>query len=323
MILGKGEHTYQFKALTDLWIGSVTFEEKDDQIKEKIGPNRLITTGLLGSIRWWFEVLVRGLGGSACDPTDTKCEDRNHCVACEIFGCTGWARKFRFEVLGEDGKIKTDQIKQNQIFSLRFTPLRPICDEEWNLLDATLRLIAEYGAIGGKTVFKPTDQSGRASKPHHKDYGLVQMTTPQQLDGLSRGVLETYLSKWRNIDRGDFAWASLQRFWCVNGRYLGRQGNESTFNQVLGRRVAKNQGQRLVNPNDEISKWLAGSQQESKKVFSFKHPARTFGFVNPRLIDFDFDAMKQRLQGVWGKDGWEFLAGEEIIDQLLPKEDRS
>ncbi len=33
---------------------------------------RLITTGLLGSLRWWLEVLVRGLGGSACDPTDEK-----------------------------------------------------------------------------------------------------------------------------------------------------------------------------------------------------------------------------------------------------------
>ncbi len=315
MILGKDEQTWQFKAVTNLWTGSV--DGKHD---------RLVTTGLLGSIRWWFEVLVRGLGGYACDPTDTKCEGRNHCIVCEFFGCTGWARKFRFEVLGEDGKIKTDQIKQNQIFSLRFTLLRPI-REEWTLLDATLRLIAEYGAIGGKTVFKPvfkpTDEPGRERKLHHKDYGLVRMTGPQQFDGLSRGVLETYLYKWRKINHGDFAWASLQHFWCVNGRYLGRQGNDkSTFNQVLGRQEAKSQGQRLVNSKDEISRWLAGSQQESKKVFSFKNPARTFGFVRPGL--FDFDAMKKRLQGVWGKDGWEFLAGEKIIDQLFVKEeDRS
>ena len=322
MNLGKGEHIYQFKALTDLWTGSVTFEEKEGQIKEKIGPDRLITTGLLGSIRWWFEVLVRGLGGYACDPTNTKCEGQQHCAVCELFGCTGWARRFRFDVLDRNGNIKTDQIKQNQIFSLYFTPLHPICIQEWTLLEATLRLIAEYGAIGGKTVFKPTDQSSRASKLHHKDFGLVRMTRPQQFDGPSRGVLETYLSKWRKINHGDFAWASLQHFWCVNGRYLGRQGNDkSTFNQVLGRQEAKNQGQRLINPNDQISKWLAGSQQESKKIFSFKHPPRTFGFIKSGLIDFD--AMKKRLQAVWGKDGWEFLTGEEIIDRLLPKKDHS
>jgi len=180
MTMANGERTYQLKVLTDLWTGSVTLEEKNGQIKKKTGPDHLITTGMLGSIRWWFEVLVRGLNGNACDPTDTKCEDRKHCVVCELFGCTGWARKFRFEVLDGNGNAKADQIKQNETFSIRFTPLRPIRIEEWTLLDATLRLIADYGAIGGKTVFKPTDEPSRASKMHHKDYGLVQMTTSRQ-----------------------------------------------------------------------------------------------------------------------------------------------
>lgn len=321
MTIANGERTYQFTALTDLWTGSVTLEETGGQIKEKTGPDRLITTGLVGSIRWWFEVLVRGLGGTACDPNDTKCEDRKHCVVCELFGCTGWARKFRFEALVENGNIKTDQIKQNQTFSLRFTPLRPIRIEEWALLDATLRLIAEYGAIGGKTIFKPTDESSRASKLHHKDYGLVQMGTSQQFDGPGRGELETYLSKWLKLNHGEFAWASLQNFWCVNGKYLGRKdNNKSTFNQVLGRQEAKNQGQQLANRNDGIARWLAGSQQKSKKVFSFKNPARTFGFVTPNLIDFA--EMKKRLREAWS-DLDDFREGPAILDDLLPKEDRS
>jgi CRISPR-associated protein Csb2 len=46
-------HEYELKALTDIWTGDANRE-----------GNRLITTGLLGSIRWWFEVLVRGLGES-------------------------------------------------------------------------------------------------------------------------------------------------------------------------------------------------------------------------------------------------------------------
>ena len=319
----KGPICYQFKMLTDLWTGSVVIEEKDGKIKEKTVPDRLITTGLLGSIRWWFEVLVRGLGGYACDPTDTKCEGRNHCVVCELFGCTGWARKFRFEVLDEEGKVKKEQIKKNDEFQLRFTPLRPICVEEWTLLDATLRLIAEYGAIGGKTVFKPTDVPSRSSKLHHKDFGLVQISTSQQFDRADRRTLETYLPKWRKLDHREFAWASLQHFWCVNGRYLGRRGNNnSTFNQVLGRQEAKKQGQHLVHHNDGTTRWLAGSQRESKKVFSFKNPPRTFGFVKPGLIDLD--TIKQRLQNVWGKDGWELLTEERIIDQLFAKEeDRS
>jgi CRISPR-associated protein Cmr1 len=313
--MANGVRTYQFKALTDLWTGDL-----------KGKRNRLITTGLLGSIRWWFEVLVRGLGGNACDPTDTKCEDRNHCVVCELFGCTGWARKFRFEVLDKNGNIRearnnaetkiSPQIKKDEEFSLRFTPLRPIRVEEWTLLDATLRLIADYGAIGGKTVFKPTDESSRAGRLHHNDYGLVQMVTSKQYDGKGRDDLGKYLSKWRKPKHGEFAWASLQHFWCVNGKYLAREdNNKSTFNQVLGRQEAKDHGHKLAIRNDGIARWLAGSQQKSKKVFSFKTPPRTFGFVKPGLIDFK--DMKQRLKTAWEQNGWVFLTRDKIIDQLF------
>jgi len=341
MTMANSERTYQFKALTDLWTGSVTLEEKNGQISARTGHDRLITTGLLGSIRWWFEVLVRGLGGSACDPTDTKCEGRNHCVVCELFGCTGWARKFRFEVLDKNGNIRearnnaetkiSPQIKKDEEFSLRFTPLRPIRGEEWALLDATLRLIAEYGAIGGKTVFKPTDESSRADKLHHKDYGLVQMATPQQYDGTGRDDLGKYLSKWRKLNHGEFAWASLQHFWCVNGKYLARRqnGNSSSFNCVIGRPEPKQQS----GQNDS---WIAGRrpdrsnnvEAESKKVLSFKNPARTFGFVKPGRTDADtkkeFEEMKKRLDSVWGLNGWDFLSRDKIIGQLFAgKEDRS
>ncbi|NLX19889.1 MAG: type III-B CRISPR module RAMP protein Cmr1 [Desulfobulbus sp.] len=343
-MINSAARTYRLTALTDLWTGDINGKS-----------NRLITTGLLGSIRWWFEVLVRGLGGSACDPTDTKCEGRNHCVVCELFGCTGWARKFRFEVLDENGKARTKQIKKDEKsrdeksrdeksrdekFSLRFTPLRPIQREEWALLDITLCLIAEYGAIGGKTVFKPTyepgrlkekhrDEPGRSEKTHHQDYGLVQMVTPRRFAETRRDDLEKYLSKWKKPNHGKFAWASLQHFWHVDGKYLGRIDNsKSTFNQVLGRQEAKRQGQKLLDPNDSIAKWLAGSQQESKKVFSFKNPARTFGFVKPGKTAAEtkkeFEEMKKRLDSAWGQNGWDFLDGDKIIDQLFTeKEGRS
>lgn len=81
------EKTYTLKALTDLWTGN--YQRK---------PDRTILTGLLGSVRWWFEALVRGLGGSACDPTadGVRCPDKQgHYVVCELFGRTSWARKFR------------------------------------------------------------------------------------------------------------------------------------------------------------------------------------------------------------------------------------
>ena len=358
MTSAKGERTYQLKALTDLWTGSVTLEEKNGQIKEKTESDHPITTGLLGSIRWWFEVLVRGLNDNACDPTVTICKDRKHCVVCELFGCTGWARKFRFEVLDENGGTKADQIKQNQIkqnqtFSLRFTPLRPIRPEEWTLLDATLHLIAEYGAIGGKTVFKPTDEPSRMRETHHQDYGIVEiLKVDPPITNLNVAEVKKYVreERWRKPESkakdADLAWASLKCFWFVGGKTLTRENTSaSSFNKVLGRKESKacrdcgqvhnppnkcpetkrhpkRESEHLVNRNDEISKWLAGSQQESKKVFSFKNPARTFGFVNPGLIDFN--TMKQRLTNAWGQNGWDFLAGDMIIDQLFAgKADRS
>ncbi|KXS44917.1 MAG: hypothetical protein AWU58_1114 [Methanohalophilus sp. T328-1] len=96
-------------------------------------------TGILGSMRWWYEAVIRGYGGTACDPTDTNCDKDSHCDACELFGCTGWARKFRFEIDESGNTVK-----------LKFKPLRKINTVEWALLNKTLNIIADYGAIGGK-----------------------------------------------------------------------------------------------------------------------------------------------------------------------------
>jgi len=401
---------FKLKALTDIWTGDVNRQ-----------GNRLIATGLLGSIRWWFEVLVRGLGGRACDPTlsEVRCpassktpsELGHHCVVCELFGCTGWARKFRFDVLDETGQPKSSQIKAKDIFILRFTELRPIREEEWCLLGLTLRLIAEYGAIGGKTVLKPSHEPGLADldlsdfeesngevrvrsarrglplrsgdiiiqiasqpvtslndlkravtgkthaepvsvkikrdgnslsvdtwfgKRHHRDYGLMETIEPSPICRKTEKDLRRYVSlrpKWREVfhsytdDQGrrhDFSWASLTNFWCVKGRHLARQdANTSTFNKVIGRQEPKDLAQRLRNNATEFDKWLAGRQQESKKVFSFKEPPHTFGFVNPGLQDsnqrpLDFNEIRRRLKQVWPNfQDSEFLDGQTILQSLL------
>jgi len=319
---------FKLKALTDIWTGDVNRQ-----------GNRLIATGLLGSIRWWFEVLVRGLGGKACDPTlpgvrcpassKTPSEPGHHCVVCELFGCTGWARKFRFEVLDKNGELKQSQIEAGDIFILRFTELRPIREEEWCLLGLTLRLIADYGAIGGKTVFKPTDEQNRQNAFHHKDFGLISVEAPSTIHCVGEKALEAYVrdGKWRaDFNDSDFSWASLTNFWCVKGRYLARQdANTSTFNKVIGRQEPKDLAQRLRNNATEFDKWLAGRQQESKKVFSFKEPPeaqRTFGFVNPRLRvhnrPLNFDEIRKRLKYVWPNfQGTKFLEGPMILESLL------
>lgn len=81
------EYIVKIKPLTPIWTGDA--ERKGTTLRE---------TGIIGSLRWWYEALIRGLGGTACDPTKTECKDKNRCVVCELFGCTGWARKFLLHI---------------------------------------------------------------------------------------------------------------------------------------------------------------------------------------------------------------------------------
>ncbi|MCW7078383.1 MAG: type III-B CRISPR module RAMP protein Cmr1 [Canidatus Methanoxibalbensis ujae] len=163
------EFIVKIKPLTPIWTGDENRECKT-----------LRETGMLGSLRWWYEALVRGLGGSACDSTsDNRCPDKdgNHCDVCELFGCMGWARKFRLEiesinlaVIPKNLKIKIGTRKKRVIrkrekylireveglmadgdIILKFMPLREISQNEWALLNKILQIIADYSALGAKT----------------------------------------------------------------------------------------------------------------------------------------------------------------------------
>jgi CRISPR-associated protein Cmr1 len=340
-------HTYEIEALTDVWTGDV-----------KGRPGRLITTGLLGSIRWWFEVLVRGLGGSVCDPSNTKCIEDTHCVVCEFFGCTGWARKFRFDVVNESDTALQAQIKAGEKFKLRFTPLRHIREKERTLLELTLRLISDHGAVGGKMVSKPTDEESRQGEIHHQDFGLIELA--RSLDGgpsTTKDALRGYVndSRWLRPSQEGMSWASLTNFWAVRGQYLARQDvDRSTFNDALKREPSKRRegcGQRhdapakrhnagkhpkrlsesMLTGAKDADRWIAGDQQVSKKIFSFKSFPRTFGFINPngRKDQVTLQELKERLGAAWRRtiveeevaEGDErsiqLLTGSTIIEKLL------
>jgi len=103
------------QTLTPLWTGGV--DGAMDRIHE---------AGIVGSLRWWYEAIVRGLGGQACDPTEHPCSlsgdnlkvyeqaikngkavrqalsEAKICDACQLFGCTGWRRRFRLQVSAQD-----------------------------------------------------------------------------------------------------------------------------------------------------------------------------------------------------------------------------
>ncbi|MCB0047679.1 MAG: type III-B CRISPR module RAMP protein Cmr1 [Caldilineaceae bacterium] len=82
------------RTLTPIWTGGVETGTMD----------RIHETGIIGSLRWWYEAIVRGLGSDACDPTSHSCiydpEKPNNglCDVCQLFGATGWRRRFRLAV---------------------------------------------------------------------------------------------------------------------------------------------------------------------------------------------------------------------------------
>jgi len=84
----------KIRTLTPLWTGGV--DRTCDRLHE---------TGIIGSLRWWFETIVRGLGGTDCDPSQHTCiydpEKANNglCDVCQVFGATGWRRRFRLTIV--------------------------------------------------------------------------------------------------------------------------------------------------------------------------------------------------------------------------------
>lgn len=109
----------ELQTLTPLWTGGS--DKKVDRIHE---------TGLLGSLRWWYEALVRGLGGDVCDSVSSSCvldakkytEGKNRglterellryaglCDACQLFGATGWRRRFRLSINGGEHLFAKDK----------------------------------------------------------------------------------------------------------------------------------------------------------------------------------------------------------------------
>lgn len=153
----------QCRPLTPLWTGNA--DKRCDQIRE---------TGLCGSLRWWYEAMLRGSGLNACDPSRGTCVyDVNKglasiCHACQLFGCTGYSRRVRIEVV--EGGSGASELKELRLsnpgnqphrgwriplictssFRLKIVPLfRTGADTEG--LALTFRLIEKYGAFGAKT----------------------------------------------------------------------------------------------------------------------------------------------------------------------------
>ena len=286
----------RLKALTPLWTGGV--DRRSDRIHE---------TGIIGSLRWWYEALLRGLDGPACDPSGHDCKGESHCAACELFGCTGWARKFRFEVRDEGGRLAQKPIQSGQHVVFRFVPLKPLHPEEVTLLWRTIQLIARYGSIGGKTILKPSEDPRKNVKPHHMDYGLIELVNSFPEGLWNRRALEAYLrNDFRKCSNRE--WPNLRCFWFVQGKTLTRREHNAI--------VKRDPKGRYQLEAAALHKWLGGAQQRSKKIFAFHtlDAQRTWGYARSA------GELDQVIQMVRSETGWvetDFKRGSVVLDELI------
>lgn len=283
------------QTLTPLWTGGI------DQTSD-----RLHETGLIGSLRWWYEALVRGLGGYACDPTsDKRCPDKEgkHCAACELFGCTGWARKFRVRVVDEDGRLAIEAVQANQTITLQFLELRPMFEEERWLLSKAVWVAATYGALGGKTTHKP--QKG----PMGEDYGVakwIQASETQKPEEIS-----AFLQQFRQ-GHHQHSYPNLNYFFFFSSVFLSRlQMNPLLGLDPKGRPLPK---------TDDAQKFLQGrrgSDQQgaiSKRLFSFlTNGGRIWGYGKDAQMR---DEIITRIKRQLGSAKYTAKTGKEVLDEL-------
>ncbi|MFO3797077.1 MAG: type III-B CRISPR module RAMP protein Cmr1, partial [Anaerolineales bacterium] len=277
--------------------------------------DRLHETGLIGSLRWWYEALVRGLGGYACDPTsEDRCEydpkkpdppEKQLCAACYLFGCTGWARKFRLRVQDASGQFIQGSLQRNTEFVLEFVELRPISPEEKWLLAKAVEIATKHGALGGKTTLKP--QKG----PMGEDFGIVEWQGASDVPKLATTNWPTFFQKFR---RGKHPpeYPNLAHFFFFSGAFLLRL----QMNPLLG---LDGRGMPLSNL-DDVQKFLQGrrgttqSEAVSKKLFSFRAGGgRIWGYARDAQMR---DKMIARIKDQLGSQRFSVKTGEEVLHEL-------
>lgn len=278
---------FKLKTLTPVWTGGV-----------KRGDNTILhLTGIKGGIRWWYEALMRGLNHYACDPTsndncklETKVLDRNSpsllkikkliCPACYLFGCTGWSGKFIIRLTEQTTDRQIDSLSSGGIpFKLYFIEKKTFEKAERHLLMMTLKLIIKYGAMGGKTVLKPSEKDYKNIAEYgggrHLDYGIVDTFRDESGNDISgipsitiyagemKNEVDVYLNTFvKSASNNKPDWPDLKNFWFVKGDCIRRNEHNKIANRDTN-------GIYTNNP-PELSVFLGGFISKDKGKFSGK-----------------------------------------------------
>lgn len=289
----------QLRTLTPLWTGGVDGS-----------CDRLHETGLLGSLRWWYEALVRGLGGEACDPTEHSCiydEKQPHnglCDACQVFGATGWRRRFRLAVVKDD----TAPLWPSEDCMLNIRP--PDRNRGWFLPPGrmgtlTLRLDGDEATLtllAALLLFM--ERWGNIGAKPQLGYGLFSLTNREELhQRIEAWPWAAFGDHPPNDERPD-----LRRFGFFRYRFTPEK--PGWWSQVPGMRRVAAQVQPLIN------QWqIAPLAPTLKNAWRFHHWQGTphaaqeiFGSLHPKRIRSTVAvSWAYRQAENWEMRGWAWL----------------
>lgn len=182
--------------LTPLWTGGVMTGRMD----------RVQESGIIGGLRWWYEAIVRGLGGEACDPfaenkgckfnpDDKRSPEEQLCPVCWLFGCTGWRRRFQMKIAGNGQPVWSGSPD-----TLNVRP--PDRSRGWFLPpghagDIPLKLLGEENALSRMAaLFLFLEKRGTIGAKPQLGYGCFRITE-------GRDALVEKAAKWKAGDRTD------------------------------------------------------------------------------------------------------------------------
>ncbi|PKP54671.1 MAG: type III-B CRISPR module RAMP protein Cmr1 [Candidatus Altiarchaeales archaeon HGW-Altiarchaeales-3] len=302
----------RIKTLTPIWTGDV--DGKCSKIKE---------TGIIGSLRWWYEALVRGYGGYACDPSSDengfkKCElkeekfnkalksgesaqealDAQICPACQLFGCTGWSRRFRLEITNNvhENFDKNKGFEGN--FDINIIELHSVDESQLLLLWQTFYIIGKYGTIGAKNMLKPSKTC-----KYYDDMGQVEVIWEKSIFGkpnLEKQSVEKIIgeNKKRINKENNSEWPNLKYFLFSPDESLSAEKFVELQN---------------MNPYSKFIKGdMHASPPRANKFASFKNGKRFWGYTKE---DHEmYKKVSEKLKDLGLKN---IIIGKEVIKNEL------
>lgn len=298
---------------TPVWTGNVEGESK-----------KLMPGGIIGSMRFWYELIQRGLGEAVCDPTDNGCQLQDIekydklCPVCKLFGCSGYKRPFKLiidkyiaEKIEKDFYTfdkKSDVIYQSM--SLQFVNQNDNFDS-LQLIKELLIFIASYGGIGAKIQY---------------GFGKVQRLEidDEEMD-ISGGYRFKQLFKRNNdienelLDENVY---NLQNYFSCTFRIdnsMNIQNNAVEFKKSFKESMTINSSEE----RQKMNKILFGDKKRAGTLFIALLPYKRenisvqfYGFINypKKMKDILQKYMKEK--GIDAKSEYDdSITGQEILDK--------